>query len=55
MKPTYKQIWLITYPILISLLISCFTFIPKIQAVFSKKPKEEAKKVPEKRYISIEG
>ena len=32
--------------ILISLLISCFTFIPKIQAVFSKKPKEEAKKEP---------
>ena len=32
--------------ILISLLISCFTFIPKIQAAFSKKPKEEAKKEP---------
>jgi len=32
--------------ILISLLISCFTFIPKIQAAFNKKPKEEAKKEP---------
>lgn len=30
--------------ILISLIISCFTFIPKIQAAFSKKPKQEAEK-----------
>ncbi len=30
--------------ILISLIISCFTFIPKIQAAFTKKPKQEAAK-----------
>lgn len=30
--------------ILISLIISCFTFIPKIQASFSKKAKEEERK-----------
>lgn len=29
--------------ILISLIISCFTFIPKIQAALTKKPKEEKK------------
>lgn len=29
--------------ILISMIISCFTFIPKIQAAFAKKPKEEEK------------
>ena len=32
--------------IMISLIISLFNFIPKIQAAFSKKPKEEAKKEP---------
>ena len=30
--------------ILISLIISCFTFIPKIQAAFTKKPQQEAAK-----------
>lgn len=30
--------------ILISLIISCFTFIPKIQAAFAKKPKQEAER-----------
>ena len=30
--------------ILISLIISCFNFIPKIQAAFTKKPKQEAAK-----------
>lgn len=30
--------------ILISLIISCFTFIPKIQEAFAKKPKQEAAK-----------
>lgn len=30
--------------ILISAIISCFSFIPKIQAAFAKKPKEEEKK-----------